>query len=120
MPCTQPRRQVRSQLIPLVKTPPSSTKKKKKKSAQFYATKKYAVVTKTLIRSLGWGGEGEDARLWNRKENVTCSVCDYTINAEGGKKVKCTLNAIRKRTCKYLFYDKTNMFSKLFLDGISK
>lgn len=48
---------------------------------------------------------GKDAQLWNYKENVKCSTCEYTINTEGGEKVKCTLDAIRKIICKYLFCD---------------
>lgn len=37
-------------------------------------------------------------------------MCEYTINTEGGEKVKCTLDAIRKIICKYLFCDQANVF----------
>lgn len=53
---------------------------------------------------------GKDAQLWNHKENVKCSMCEYTINIGGGEKVKRILDAIRKILCKYLFCDQANVF----------
>lgn len=48
-------------------------------------------------------------------------MCEYIINAEGGKKVKQTLNATRKVTCEYFFCDKVNasFLKKLFFGGIN-